>query len=61
MDFGLFGSKYRNLTLAAALDEAARVAGQCRRFGGALVLLQHLARPTPEVDQFFDSVIAEIA
>jgi hypothetical protein len=61
MDFGLFGGKYRSLTLQQALDEAARAADICRRYGGVLVLLHHLGRCDAIVDRFFETVMREVA
>lgn len=40
-DFGLFGGKYRDLTVEGALDACAPAIDACRRFGGTLVLLYH--------------------
>jgi hypothetical protein len=60
MDFGLFGGKYRNLSLKEALDEAAAAAATCRRFGGALVLLQHTGTDEPIIDRFFEAVMREL-
>ncbi len=61
MDFGLFGRKYRDLTLQQALDEASRAADICRRFGGTFVLLHHLGNPDAPTDRFFETVMREVA
>ncbi|MGD9537699.1 MAG: hypothetical protein AB7P52_08645 [Alphaproteobacteria bacterium] len=60
MDFGLFGGKYRELSVRQAFDEAAAAAALCRRFGGTLVLLQHTGTNEPKVDGFFETLVREV-
>lgn len=60
LDFGLFGGKYRDLSLKQALDEAGRAAAVCRRFGGSLVLLQHTGAGEAVVDRFFEAVVRDV-
>ena len=57
MDFGLFGGKYRDLTIEAALAEARGAIEACRRFGGALAILFHTGQRRPPVTTFYQRLL----
>lgn len=57
MDFGLFGGKYRALSVDQALDEARCVNAQCRRFGGCFVLLHHTGQMHAPQRPFFEAAL----
>ncbi len=60
MDFGLFGGKYRDLSIADALAEAKAVNAICRRHGGTFVILHHTGQLRAPQSTFFERVL-EIA
>ena len=59
-DFGLFGGKYRDLSVADALAEAKAMNATCRRHGGTFVILHHTGQMRPPQSAFFERVL-EIA
>lgn len=61
MDFGLFGGKYRNLSVDAALADCRGAVEACRRFGGSLVVLFHTGQRRPPVTSFYERLLAAIA
>ncbi|MHB1218280.1 MAG: DUF7033 domain-containing protein [Alphaproteobacteria bacterium] len=60
MDFGLFGGKYRNLSVDAALADCRGAVDACRRFGGSLVVLFHTGQRRPPVTSFYERLLAAI-
>lgn len=56
-DFGLFGGKYRALTIENALDECAPVIETCKKFGGSLVILCHTGQMAPPVRPFYEQLL----
>lgn len=61
MDFGLFGGKYRNLSVDAALADCRGAIEACRRFGGSLVVLFHTGQRRPPVTTFYERLLAVVA
>ncbi len=61
MDFGLFGGKYRSLTVDAALADCRGVIDACRKFGGSLVVLFHTGQRRPPVTSFYERLLAIVA
>jgi len=61
MDFSLFGGKYRDLSIDAALDECAPVIDACRYYGGELVILYHTGQAEGIQRGFLDVLLAEVA
>ena len=61
VDFGLFGGKYRDLTVEAALADVAPAVEACRRYGGTLVLLYHTGHTDSKVQRFFTTLLREVA
>jgi len=59
MEFGLFGGKYRDLSVADAMAACRPVIQTCRRFGGHLVVLYHTGQPGGNVRQFYDALLRE--
>ena len=61
MDFGLFGGKYRNLSVDAALADCRGAIDACRRFGGSLAVLFHTGQRHPPVTTFYERLLAAAA
>jgi hypothetical protein len=61
MDFGLFGGKYRNLSVGAALADCRSAIEACRIFGGSLVVLFHTGQRRPPVTTFYEQLLAAAA
>lgn len=61
MDFGLFGGKYRDLSVDAALADCRSVMDACRKFGGSLVILFHTGQRRPPATSFYERLLAEVA
>ena len=61
MDFGLFGGKYRNLSVDAALADCRGAVDACRKFGGSLVVLFHTGQRRPPVTSFYERLLASVA
>ncbi len=61
MDFGLFGGKYRNLSVDAALADCRGAVDACRKFGGSLVVLFHTGQRRPPVTTFYERLLASVA
>ena len=61
MEFGLLGGKYRDLTVDAALQEAAWAADQCREHGGTFSVLFHTGLQTGACWTFYERLLAELA
>ena len=57
MDFGLFGGKYRALSVEAALEDCAPAIGACRKFGGTFVVLMHTHQPHPPETVFYERLL----
>lgn len=57
MDFGLFGGKYRDLSVEAALADARPAVDACRGFGGALVVLFHTGQRRPPETTFYERLL----
>ncbi len=57
MDFGLFGGRYRELTVDQAISEAQRIVDTCRTYGGDLVVLYHPAEMRPPRTTFFERLV----
>jgi hypothetical protein len=57
MEFGLFGGKYRNLTVEEALEECRPTIEACRRFGGSFVVLMHTHQRRPPETVFYDRLL----
>lgn len=60
MDFGLFGGKYRDLTIDEALAEADRAASVCREFGGTLTVLYHTGQPLAPHRPFYRALLEQV-
>jgi hypothetical protein len=60
MDFGLFDGKYRNLSLASALEECQRIIDICKFWGGDLVILYHPAKLTKLRRNFFEQLLERL-
>lgn len=61
MDFGLFGGKYQNLSVDAALVDCGEAIDACRRFGGSLVVLLHTGQRRPPVTTFYERLLPAVA
>lgn len=59
MDFGLFGGKYRDLTVERALEECRPAISACRRYGGRLVVLYHSGQSAGPVRRFYERLLQE--
>ncbi|MBT6118966.1 MAG: hypothetical protein HOH66_13960 [Rhodospirillaceae bacterium] len=59
MDFGLFGGKYRDLTIDEALAETARAQAVCREYGGTLALLYHAGQPLAPQRPFYKALLRQ--
>lgn len=57
MDFGLFGGKYRDLSVADALAEAKAANALCRRHGGTFAILHHTGQMRAPQRTFFERVL----
>ncbi len=57
MEFGLFGEKYRNLSVDEALAECAPAIESCRQYGGTLVLLYHTGQTRPPLRTFYERLL----
>ena len=57
MDFGLFGGKYRDLSIDDAMAECLPVIDTCRRFGGTLAILYHTGQTKPPHALFYDRLL----
>lgn len=57
MEFGLFGEKYRNLSVDEALAECAPAIASCREFGGTLALLYHTGQTRPPLRTFYERLL----
>lgn len=57
MDFGLFGGRYRDLTVDQAMAEAQAIVDICRAHGGDLVVLFHPAEMRPPRTSFFERLL----
>ena len=57
MDFGLFGGKYRDLGMDAAIEEALTARDACREFGGELVILFHTGQPVGLKREFYKRLL----
>lgn len=58
MDFGLFGGKYRDLSVEEALTVCRSAIDACRTFGGALAVLFHTGQRRPPVTTFYERLLA---
>lgn len=61
MDFGLFGGKYRNFSVDAALADCRGAVDACRKFGGSLVILFHTGQRRPPATSFYERLLAAVA
>ncbi len=61
MDFGLFGGKYRDITVDQALEECAAVARTCREYGGSFVILYHTGQSTGRARDFYGRLLEAVA
>ena len=61
MDFGLFGGKYRSLSIADALARCRPVIETTRRFGGTLTVLFHTGQPQGMARDFYEALLREAA
>lgn len=61
MDFGLFGGKYRDLTVDEALQSCRPVIAAARQFGGTLTVLFHTGQPTGPARIFYEALLQEAA
>lgn len=57
MDFGLFGGKYRDLSVDGALADCRAAIEACRAFGGSLTVLFHTGQRHPPVTSFYDRLL----
>lgn len=57
MEFGLFGGKYRDLSVAQALSECGPAIDACRNYGGTLVLLYHSGQTRPPLRSFYGRLL----
>ncbi|MCX7353288.1 MAG: hypothetical protein NTY59_00360 [Alphaproteobacteria bacterium] len=57
MEFGLFGGKYRSLSIEAALDDCRPALAACRRFGGNFVVLMHTHQRRPPETVFYEHLL----
>lgn len=60
MDFGLFGGRYRDLTVEEALAECQRIVEVCRSYGGDLVVLCHPTQVSPEIKAWYERLIERL-
>jgi hypothetical protein len=61
MDFGLFGGKYRDLTVDEALQSCRPIIAAARQFGGTLTVLFHTGQPTGPARIFYEALLKEAA
>lgn len=61
MEFGMFGGKYRDLSVEEALASCRPLLQACRRHGGTLVVLYHTGPQPPKARAFYESLLAEAA
>lgn len=61
MEFGMFGGKYRALSVEQALEHCRPLIQTCRRFGGDLVVLYHTGQPRGAVREFYGRLLQEAA
>ncbi len=60
MDFGLFGGKYRDLTVDQALAEGQVAADACRAYGGRFVVLYHTGQSRGPVREFYQRLVEAV-
>ena len=60
MDFGLFGGRYRDLTVEEALTECQRIVEVCRTYGGDLVVLCHPTQVSPKTKSWYGRLIERL-
>ena len=61
VEFGLFGGKYRDLSVDRALSDALWAATTCRQFGGTFSVLFHTGQTDRHLWAWLDRMIAEAA
>jgi Family of unknown function (DUF7033) len=61
MDFGLFGGKYRDLSVEQAVSDALWAAGVCRQYGGTYTLLFHSGQSDARLWAWLEQVIGTVA
>lgn len=61
MEFGMFGGKYRDLTVEEALVSCRPLLQACRRHGGTFVVLYHTGPQPPKARAFYEALLSEAA
>ena len=61
MEFGLFGGKYRDLSVDEALDDCRPAIEACRKYGGELVVLYHTGNQPPQARTFYYRLLEKVA
>jgi hypothetical protein len=61
MEFGMFGGKYRDLSVEQAVAESVWAADVCRDFGGIFTLLFHSGQNDPKLWAWAEAVVARTA
>lgn len=57
MEFGMFGGKYRELTVEQGIEESMWAADICRTFGGTFVLLFHTGQNDPKLWTWAEGIL----
>ena len=60
MDFGLFGGKYRDLSIDDAFQECRAAIRTCRTLGGTLVILYHTGQTRTPMHAFYERLLPEL-
>lgn len=60
MDFALFDTRYRQLTVDEALAEAGKVADAAKRYHGRLVILHHTGQATGPAREFYGRFLEHV-
>jgi len=61
MEFGIFGGKYRDLSIEQAIADSVWAADQCREFGGTFALLFHTGQDEPRLWRWAEAVLEHAA
>lgn len=60
MEFGLFGGKYRDLSIDEALEDCQPAIDACWKYEGELVVLYHTGNQPPQVRTFYQRLLEQV-